>query len=593
MIMNKFYVKISVLFLVLFFSGPIFCITIESGSPSRTNQARPYIIINGIGATPSGMVQMIVNNQDIPQATPSADFSGNFSVGSLPAFDLTANASNTIKVKDISSNLTSDPGFEIFYDNTNPSMISFLASPDPVDIGTITISITFDETMNTSVNPDVSITTATGQTLTADQESLWNTIGTIYTVSALIKMDTGEGNALVNVSNARDLAGNSYSSVGSAGSFVVDIDLTPANLSPANPYFTDDITITPQKSDQEYRWYKNNLFIPGQTNYVLPSTFIQEKDVIRGEIRFITGDTKTSPLLTVLSSLPTGLKALTNPGGNIELSWSASPNPDITKVLIFSDNGTGTINLAAPVASVPVPLTSHTFENLKENIAYKFALGVADNLNQTEEPLVNESNFVSGTPDKTPPVVKCISPEEECKSRYPSLVFKVTDNVTGIDLSSILLRLDGMAVPHSYNSSESLVYYPVSMKLSQGSHTASITLNDKIGNKSVFTRYFNIREDKKFISYDIYPNPCRGVEQIFRYELAEIPDIGQIKIYDARERLIRSIDPFLYTGYNESSWDLTSDDGQYVPNGTYFIVFKFVFDNGLEEKAVLKASILR
>jgi hypothetical protein len=514
-------------------------------------------------------------------------------VGSFPASDLNANVVNTVTVRDIASNTTANPGFEVFYDNIDPVLTSFIASPDPVDIGIITLSFTFSEPMATNIRPDVTITTASNQLIIADRDPLWNPGGNIFTVSALITMDTAEGNAGVTISGAKDLAENFYVNTMPVGTFVVDIDLTPANLSPSSVFFTNDITITPQKPNQQYRWYKNNTLIPGQTNFVLPSVFYEQKDIIQGEIIFITGDKKLSGPLTVLSSLPSDLTAVTNPGGNILLSWSPSPNPDVTKVLIFSDMGSGTINMALPAAEVPVPLTSYVFTDLRENKNYKFVLAVADSLNQTEEPASPDESAVSGMPDKTPPVIECISPDSICTNKYAQIIFKVTDAVSGLDLSSVLLRLDSKAVPHSYNSIESLIYYPVARELSQGSHTASLTINDKIGNTAVYTKHFDIKTGSNIISYNLYPNPCRGFQQIIRYELARTPSIGKIKIYDARERLIRSIDPLLYSGFSEIDWDLTCDDGLIVPNGTYFILIDFTFEGNVNEKKFLKSSIVR
>ncbi|HOJ78348.1 MAG TPA: cellulose binding domain-containing protein, partial [Bacillota bacterium] len=96
--------------------------------------------------------------------------------------------------------------------------------------------------------------------------------------------------------------------------------------------------------------------------------------------------------------------------------------------------------------------------------------------------------------DKTLPLVTIIQPADGTivSDRKLEIVAELTDNLSGINPNSIQLILDGKTITGTYNpDTNRLTYTPVA-EYSAGSHTITVTANDRAGNqgltaKSTFT----------------------------------------------------------------------------------------------------------
>ncbi len=95
-----------------------------------------------------------------------------------------------------------------------------------------------------------------------------------------------------------------------------------------------------------------------------------------GPVTFVTSNTIPLPAIG-LSAQPLG-------GNRIGLSWTPSPTEGITGYLLYSDSGTGTVNYAASIASIPYTATSYTSGVLPSTAAYTFALRAAHRCGVTE-----------------------------------------------------------------------------------------------------------------------------------------------------------------------------------------------------------------
>jgi hypothetical protein len=71
---------------------------------------------------------------------------------------------------------------------------------------------------------------------------------------------------------------------------------------------------------------------------------------------------------------PSGLAADALAGGRVRVSWTASPSLDVSQYRLYFDNGTGTVNYAAPVAVLTSTETSYTTGALTPGTTYRFAL---------------------------------------------------------------------------------------------------------------------------------------------------------------------------------------------------------------------------
>lgn len=72
-------------------------------------------------------------------------------------------------------------------------------------------------------------------------------------------------------------------------------------------------------------------------------------------------------------------------GGRILLSWEPAPYEGITGYRLYSDNGTGIINYASPLALLPAGQTSYTTGVLVSSAAYKFGLRAAHRCGTVEQ----------------------------------------------------------------------------------------------------------------------------------------------------------------------------------------------------------------
>jgi hypothetical protein len=573
--------------------APALSITANQALPQRTNHTPANISVTGAGASSNGMVQLIVNGANIPQATPTASAAGDYSVSGNSAL-VPEPGVNAIQVRDtVTGDITS--AGNVILDITPPGLVSFTASPDPADAGPVTFTFRFTEAMKRDSNPSVRfITSGNLQTKTASANPVWSADSTSFSVTGMVNLTDAEGLATVSVSSAFDLAGNHYEN-NNAGSFTIDVDLTPASIYPAAPFFSNNLEASPRNSGNSYKWYRNGLIIPGQTNYLLPAAFTSSSDSIRVEVILASGDIKASPPCTVISSIPTNLTVTPAINGVLNLSWTPSPNPEVIKVLIFSDRGSGTIDFAVPIAQIPVPRTTYSISGMSDGSTQKFLLGVAAASGQSEVTAASSTqSIISAMADRFPPVVKALSPERETSLSTPKIVFSISDTSSGIDLTTILLTMDGIAVPHAFSSSEGLVYYPVPLALSQGDHSASLKIADKVGNSTSLIHFFRVTAASEILNCNLYPNPCRNLRQTIRYTLGTGAEEGTITIYDARERIVRKFENApAFSGINEVEWDLTDEDGIALPNGTYFLEIKFIFTQGKTSRKMVKSSLIR
>jgi len=144
----------------------------------------------------------------------------------------------------------------IILDETAPTVTSAIADPDPAKPGNVTVSLQFSEDMDTTVSPTVNITGLVSSPYVVTQSSF---IGNTWTGTFALLDDDEITTAVISVTGAKDLAGNTMLADSSAGTFEVNT-IAPyltsiiVNPNPAIPgtvgvilYFSQamDTTVTP------------------------------------------------------------------------------------------------------------------------------------------------------------------------------------------------------------------------------------------------------------------------------------------------------------------------------------------------------------
>ncbi len=88
--------------------------------------------------------------------------------------------------------------------------------------------------------------------------------------------------------------------------------------------------------------------------------------------------------------------------------------------------------------------------------------------------------------DTTPPVISNLTPADNSviNNSTPEISAIVKDTESGVDPSSIVMKVDENIVTHSYDSITGKISYTPEIALLDGSHTISVEVKDKAGNKS-------------------------------------------------------------------------------------------------------------
>ena len=95
--------------------------------------------------------------------------------------------------------------------------------------------------------------------------------------------------------------------------------------------------------------------------------------------------------------------------------------------------------------------------------------------------------------DKTVPVITNLTPanDSETENKSPEISAVIADPISGIDSSTIELKLDGTAVAHTYDGNTGKVSFLAS-ELTEAEHNITLTVKDKSGNESSASWSFTV-----------------------------------------------------------------------------------------------------
>ena len=112
-----------------------------------------------------------------------------------------------------------------------------------------------------------------------------------------------------------------------------------------------------------------------------------------------------------------------------------------------------------------------------------------------EDEAGNSANATwSFTVDTTAPTISDLTPAPEAyvKTATPTISANLTDETSGINASTIVMKLDGQPVGYTYNSTTGVVSYTPSESLGEGNHTVYIYVEDEAGNSANATWSFTV-----------------------------------------------------------------------------------------------------
>jgi len=197
--------------------------------------------------------------------------------------------------------------------------------------------------------------------------------------------------------------------------------------------------------------------------------------------------------------------------------------------------------------------------------------------------------------DNTPPIIQDLLPiEGDFVPSRPTITATLTDNLSGIDETTILIRLNGeeVANPPSFDSETGKMTWTAQDPLPDGTYEVTIDVKDKAGNPAQLARTsFIILSELVIEDVLNYPNPCSS-GTTFTYNLSREAHV-RIEVYTLAGELIKVIDPAPgEVGYNEQYWDGTDDQGYPLDNGVYIYLIIAEAD-GKVARAIGRLVVLR
>ncbi len=176
-------------------------------------------------------------------------------------------------------------------------------------------------------------------------------------------------------------------------------------------------------------------------------------------------------------------------------------------------------------------------------------------------------------------------PETSVETSPSGIAARVVGCGAEIDPASIVLTVDGIGVPHSYDPSGQIVVWEPLEPLAEGEHAVILDLSDvhgvpvpqaawsfTVGSYAAVeaTDLAEMSEPVAFGLYSVAPNPFgRATEIGFG-----LPEHGRVNltVHDVRGRLVRELVSGLRSADRHSvSWDGRDDSGRIVPPGIYFV----------------------
>ena len=191
--------------------------------------------------------------------------------------------------------------------------------------------------------------------------------------------------------------------------------------------------------------------------------------------------------------------------------------------------------------------------------------------------------------------------------KAPNLISAVISGPAGkINGESILLKIDGKVVEHTYDAVNQLVSFEPA-KLSRGTHTVSLSVNNTIKTNWSFTiesagisrfntlmvlldNELNLLKDT--VLAQNYPNPFNP-ETWIPYQLSHPADVS-IQIYDNSGRLVRTLAVGLkaagvyQTRSRAAYWDGKNEVGERVAGGVYFYTLQTPEFSATRRMVILK-----
>jgi len=371
-------------------------------------------------------------------------------------------------------------------------------------------------------------------------------------------------------------------------------------------YSTDNASwiqiITALADTGNYQW--NTASVPDGTSYYIRVTVTDNRTPPPSGVVPGTDSDSSAAAFEIDNTPPeyvSELEITILPNDVVELEWEPSSSPDVERYNIYYDYGTGVVDYSTPYDWVPVGTTTWRSDSVapKARIRllggqlYRYAVRAQDSAGNEEG-----NTSAQAVADSSKPQIQNLS-VDDYESGKPRLAFKLTDDGSGVDISTIEVKLGAVGetavvIPHTYNPNNQVVVASPTSRLSAGDYVVTVTAKDRAGNESdTLQSTFTVMASFDIQSVFSYPNPCHSDDEVtFRYTLTADADLVEVRIYDKADRLILAIPGDTDGDINETVWDKTYEDGDDVRYGTYIYKITATDYAGHRTEAMGKVTLL-
>jgi len=544
-------------------------------------------------------------------------------------------------------------------DTVRPRVVEVLPSPstsNKVTTGMVTFTIHFSEANDNTVPPTVILTSAGGQAMKVEQVTYKDDIWTGTTIIPKDNSALYDGNAVISISGAKDLAGNEMET-DSTNQVVINTGPAFETMLFSNPAHEFEITVV-TRSTEALQGPPTCSITQGTARVPVVMNFLKERyyagaytidqtisgkayiDLTGTDLYGMTG--RGSVEFTVANVTPTSRVVMKSDDDLATLDIASGSVSKATSIYMISrknlDSSTNQNTLAKILPSIKTRVTavsqsdSELIElspleeigpsNLKLTRKMWYLASIKDIGLTVAKDKVHvyrqdgdkwifcggtiKNNYITAQigglgnfslmADVKPPQSIRLLPTDKAKLDDPAPLIEgsFADEGSGLSEDLITLSIDGQVQSDVKLDSSGNFSYQVKKPLAKGDHQIEVAVSDLAGNTT--RAAFSVTAPGPFAIDQLvsYPNPSRGDAVWFNYNIQQKADEIKLKITDSSGDKVAEFDSmdFSSLGSGKIRWDLTNEEGKKVSNGVYFYKMEAT-KNGKTFKARGKLAVLR
>jgi flagellar hook assembly protein FlgD len=550
--------------------------------------------------------------------------------------------------------------FRYHIDTVKPKVLEVQPTPstgNKVTTGMVTFTIRFSEKMDVTKIPTVSVTSAGGQYMLIEQVKF---VDNTWTGTTVIPKDNSalyDGNAVISIANAYDLAGNQMET-DSTNNIIINTGPAFETKIFSNPAHEYEIVIVTRSTEglqgpPVCTVTQNGAKVPVTMNFLKEKYYagsyridaavagtayidISGTDLYgmtgRGSVEFTIAGVNPSVrtflrLADKTSSVDIPQGAVSKPinmfvvpralveqpnqseasarvaavAGGLLKTRNVVLNPELKEVMALDEIGPLSVKLQKSAwyrASVKNLNTSIPLEKIhlyrQDGTKWVYCGGSIQD-GQLLAPITGFGRLALMA-DLKAPVLTRISPSDREKLDDPLPLFEgsFADEGSGVWKDSLVLTIDGQPQTGVEIDESGNFTFQVKKPLARGSHQVEVAVADRAGN--TLKQAFSVVAPGPFAIDELqaYPNPARGPNVHITYNLQQKADDIRLKVFDTSGAKVAEFDNFNFAA--RSSGKITWDLTNADGRKVSNGVYFFKMEavkNGQKHKASRKLAVLR